>query len=191
MRNGKIISVEYQSIVEMEKENIIELYYTLEQLIFDRYVRSKTLKLNRVIDNSMLCDGINWEMAPEPRGARNHCLQLLLEIVFIHNEVYNSAKMELDNVLKSLLEKIANHMLATIKVIDRFSPTGAMQVLIEVDFIKETLQKYLTELSLHVFDSMKQLLMDCIAQDNGMYNTLHFCSLSLVCTKHSGHKGEA
>ncbi|ETO24293.1 component of the exocyst complex [Reticulomyxa filosa] len=119
LRNGRILAEEYQQIVELEKEPVNDLYLTLEEIIFDRYVRCKTLKLNHILDESLLCDGINWEMAPEPRGIRNHCLQLLLEIVFVHNEVYNRAKQELRSVLEGLVRKIADHMLTTIESIDR------------------------------------------------------------------------
>lgn len=71
-------------------------------------------------------------------------VDLLLQFVFIHDEVYNSAKEELSNVLRSLLEKVFDHLLSTVSMIDHFSENGALQVLIEVEFIANTLNKYLS-----------------------------------------------
>lgn len=136
-------------------------------MVFNRYVRCKTLLLNRVIDDSLLCDGINWETVSEVKGIRNHCLQLLLHFVFIHNEVYNSSKQELDNVLISLLEKVADHFLSTIKMVDSFSPSGALQILVEVDFVRNTLSKYLqADGSQIVFQQIKQLLYQWMDQEH-------------------------
>ena len=166
IKKSGIIGHEYISILEISKNNLIDLYNSLEQMVFDKYVRCKTLLLNRVIDNSLLCDGINWETISQVKGIRNHCLQLLLHFVFIHNEVYNSSKQELDNVLISLLEKVSDHLLSTIKQIDSFSPCGALQILIEIDFIKNTLSKYLQkDGSQIVFKQIKQLLYQWIDQD--------------------------
>merc|ERR1712130_781378 len=169
IKRSGIIGIEFISILETPKNDLIELYTTLEQLVFNRYVRCKTLLLNRVIDDSLLCDGINWETVSEVKGIRNHCLQLLLHFVFIHNEVYNSSKQELDNVLISLLEKVSDHLLSTIKQIDSFSPSGALQILIEIDFIRNTLSKYLqADGSQIVFEQIKQLLYQYIDQDHDM-----------------------
>ena len=167
IKKSGIIGIEYISILETSKHELIDLYNSLEQMVFDKYVRCKTLLLNRVIDNSLLCDGINWETLSEVKGIRNHCLQLLLHFVFIHNEVYNSSKQELDNVIISLLEKVSDHLLSTIKQIDSFSPSGALQVLIEIDFIKSTLSKYAqADGSQIVFEQMQKLLYQWIDQDH-------------------------
>merc|ERR1711920_1116641 len=166
IKKSGIVGIEYISILETSKHELIDLYNSLEQMVFDKYVRCKTLLLNRVIDNSLLCDGINWETCNEVKGIRNHCLQLLLHFVFIHDEVYNSSKQELDNVLISLLEKVSDHLLSTIKQIDSFSPSGALQILVEVDFIRSTLSKYLqTDGSQIVFQEIKQLLYQWMDQD--------------------------
>mmetsp|Transcript_53896 Transcript_53896/g.86249 ORF Transcript_53896/g.86249 Transcript_53896/m.86249 type:complete len:1164 (+) Transcript_53896:497-3988(+) len=169
IKKSGIVGIEYISTLETAKNDVISLYNSLEQMVFDKYVRCKTLLLNRVIDTSLLCDGINWETISEVKGIRNHCLQLLLHFVFIHNEVYNSSKQELDNVLISLLEKVADHLLSTIKQIDSFSPSGALQILIEIDFLKNTLSKYLQpDGSQIVFSQIQQLLYQWIDQDSSI-----------------------
>ena len=57
------------------------------------------------------------------------------------------------------LEKVSDHLLSTIKQIDSFSPSGALQILIEIDFIRNTLAKYLQpDGSSIVFQQIKQLL---------------------------------
>ena len=62
-----LISIEYQSLLDISfKSEIVDLYSILHEMIFSRYVRSKTLKLNAIINYSLLCDGINWEFCPRP-----------------------------------------------------------------------------------------------------------------------------
>lgn len=172
IQKSNIIPVEYLNILITQKKNLVNLYNILEQMIFDKYVRNKTLILNKIIDSSLLMDGMNWNTNEEPKNIRNNCLQLLLQFVFIHNEVYNSSKEELDNVLRSLLEKIADHLLSTINLIDSFSKNGALQLLIEIEFIEKTLEKYLeVEGSKEVFHQITQLLLKYIIFDGKIENT--------------------
>merc|ERR1712157_556463 len=51
IKKSGIIGIEYISILETSKHELIDLYNSLEQMVFDKYVRCKTLLLNRVIDN--------------------------------------------------------------------------------------------------------------------------------------------
>ena len=177
----KIIPKIYIDTITIDhRETVSDIYDTLQNMIFDRYVRSKTLKLNRIIEESIMCDGINWEVANEPRSVRNHILHLLLQMVFVHNQVYNNAKNELSNVLKSLLEKIADHFLANIKSIDRFSRNGALQLLVEADFIRKCLQKYIEPGTAAVFQQIRQLLTANMPED-GIKIYFYVCFFLFFC----------
>eukprot|EP00494_Astrolonche_serrata_P024403 UN24661 len=83
--------------IESERQEIVGLYEKLENLVFEQYVRRKTLKLNRIIKRGILYDGTNWEIASKPNSVRDHTLRFLLECVFVHNEIYSGAIGELQN----------------------------------------------------------------------------------------------
>ena len=59
---------------------------------------------------------------------RSYVMDLLLELVFVHEEVNTTAKGELEAVMKAALEKLAQCTLECVKQIDTFNRHGALQV---------------------------------------------------------------
>eukprot|EP00455_Lapot_gusevi_P035058 TRINITY_DN3879_c0_g1_i1.p1 TRINITY_DN3879_c0_g1~~TRINITY_DN3879_c0_g1_i1.p1 ORF type:complete len:253 (+),score=65.07 TRINITY_DN3879_c0_g1_i1:157-915(+) len=147
------------SPLQIEYEDITSLYQTLEALVFDDYVRRKTVTLNKIIKKGFMMAGINWAQARPPKEVRSYILDLLLELVFLHEEVYNTAKGELDAIMNAVLEKLTMNLLECVKQIDQFGHYGALQALVEVDFVKHTLGRYLSDQANRTFTSIEEILV--------------------------------
>ena len=65
---------------------------------------------------------------PPHTQVRSYVMDLLLELVFVHEEVNTTAKGELEAVMKAALEKLAQCTLECVKQIDTFNRHGALQV---------------------------------------------------------------
>jgi hypothetical protein len=116
-----------------------------------QYVARKTLAVNAVLKRGLMTAGVNWGAARPPREVRSHVFDLLLELVFVHEEVNATAKGELEAVMKAVLEKLAVCTLECVKQIDAFNHAGALQILVELDFVKHTLARYLSLSANRVF----------------------------------------
>ena len=139
-------------------EDCAALFSTLESLVFAHYVSRKTLVVNGVLKRGLMTAGVNWGAARQPREVRSHVFDLLLELVFVHEEVNATAKGELEAVMKAVLEKLAVCTLECVKQIDTFNHAGALQILVELDFVKHTLARYLSLSANRVFSAVEALL---------------------------------
>ncbi len=117
-------------------------------------------------------------------------LDLLLELVFIHEEIYSSAKGELEAMMKALLEKLSRTFLECLKEIDTFNAAGALQALVEADFIKHTLARYLSLTANRTFSAAEQILTSFLTASSEGTLQNHICGhyrLHVVIARsHSG-----
>jgi hypothetical protein len=146
-----------------------------------QYVARKTLAVNAVLKRGLMTAGVNWGAARPPREVRSHVFDLLLELVFVHEEVNATAKGELEAVMKAVLEKLAVCTLECVKQIDAFNHAGALQILVELDFVKHTLARYLSLSANRVFrcvqsggeSKMRGQSMRARFERNGQYCNNH------------------
>jgi len=108
----------------------------------------------------MLLSGFDWNRTTPLISIRNYEMNLLLQLVFIHNELYKS---ELDEklvqwVLSTLLENIYQTYIDCISLIENFSDHGKLQAGEEIEFISSILSKYKTEISEKLYHALDQTL---------------------------------
>jgi hypothetical protein len=111
-------------------------------LLLHTYVKSKVLQMNQIVKKGYWKNGVNWRTKTEQPGAgrengngrteskhasssaksslqpRSCVLELLLQFVLIHDELYTVRKEELDRVMEMILEKVALTLLLTVKQIE-------------------------------------------------------------------------
>ena len=63
-------------------------------MVFDSYVRRKALSLNKVIKACLMRGEVKWEDAAEPVEARTLIREFLVELVFVHQQVFSTAEAE-------------------------------------------------------------------------------------------------
>eukprot|EP01083_Nonionella_stella_P058598 153450_1 len=168
---SKLIPSVFLSTVTSEFEQVLKLMDSLDQMVFDHYLRQKVIRINLIVKESLMMDGINWEDAPEPLGVRSHCLDFLLQLVYIHQEVYSTASGEVKVVLEKILEKTLDKYLDYVMQIGRFSPNGALQIMIEIDFIKETMENFLSKRCAETIDDIQTLLLNWMGGREGGSST--------------------
>lgn len=91
---------------------------------------------------------------------RGYVLELLLELVFVHEEVNKISPDELGRVLRFLLLQISIGFDECLKQIDEIGVNGAAQLLIEIVFVKRTLKNYLTSESSEILKQIESELQE-------------------------------
>ena len=100
------------------------------------------------------------------QDVRGYIVNLLLEFVFVHNELSSTNPPEMPRlVISALLDDVVSCFLFVVRDIDGFPSSGAAQLLFELDMLKSVLNNFLTKGSIAVLDQLELLLGDCLSQD--------------------------
>lgn len=116
----------------------------LEDMILNRYIRNKTLSLNKIIREGLG----QLPESPEgkvPKSIRDYAFSLLLQLVFTHDELYRISKTLIHYVLSALLENAFQTFLETVSVMDIRPIYTSIQIGMEIEFISFVMRKYKTQ----------------------------------------------
>jgi hypothetical protein len=155
-----------------KSKEVERLYETLDNLVFDQYVRSKTLALNAFFHRSFYQSGINWAEtgAAPPIELRTGVIELLLQIVLIHNEISAVRKDEVENLLLDLIERLAwSGWEAVRTLLTQWTGYSAAHILAELTFIRKVLEYFVSESDdiEAAFDAMARLLRERLVNQKG------------------------
>jgi Exocyst complex component Sec5 len=140
---------------ELAYESVESLMDILYDLLFQHYVRRKILAVNRLLKRGIVFSGIDWTNSPAPNEIRTYVLEVLLELVFVHNEVYTIHKSQVSRVLAEIMEGVSASLALFLQEIDKLDANGALQLRVEVEFIKVTMQSVLSR---HASNRMSSLI---------------------------------
>jgi hypothetical protein len=147
--------------------DVLTVTETLEQRLREEYIRIKTLALNQLIARKLLSSSssssssLPGASADEAKkgddekegggggggGVRPCVTELLLRLVFIHNELYSISQSQVTEVLEAIVEQIASSCLAGLVRLgaeQRMPQALAFQLWLELTVIETTLKRYLS-----------------------------------------------
>lgn len=163
--------------------HVIKAVDTLEHILFNRYVRNKAIHLRAAVNKAYVTNGINWLNITATPGSsssssstskvsdwissffvhhhtvRSCILDILLQCVFIHSEVYTIRNDEVDRIMERIVEALAQTLADVLTAqIEFLSPIAALMIATEIAFIKKTLNYYLDDQSDQTFDKITILM---------------------------------
>lgn len=110
----------------MFPQEVHRVYKALEAMVFDHYIRLKTLSLNGLVSTGLFQMHISNATSSSPsHSVRKWVLEVLVQLVSVHEEVFTTARGNLSFVLEGLIERLAMSCLEILKQIDSF-PAGGM-----------------------------------------------------------------
>ncbi|KAI8618551.1 exocyst complex component Sec5-domain-containing protein [Chytriomyces sp. MP71] len=114
----------------------------LNQLLFNNYIRRKSLLISGLVRSGILYSGLDWNELKKPLEIRPYCHEILMCLVMVHAEVSDASQKLVKHILSSLLHSLGLDLLNTFRNIDQFSEVGAMQATLETEFMHQTLTLY-------------------------------------------------
>mmetsp|Transcript_31205 Transcript_31205/g.43741 ORF Transcript_31205/g.43741 Transcript_31205/m.43741 type:complete len:128 (+) Transcript_31205:1-384(+) len=91
-------------------------------------------------------------------------LELLLEVVLVYDDLIAIVKPFVHKVMKTLVVMLIDSFSSLVRAVDEFSPSGALQVYVEVEFLRNVMKRFLTPSSQDTFRNLKNRLERCIQQ---------------------------
>eukprot|EP00696_Hemimastix_kukwesjijk_P012278 gnl/Hemi2/25399_TR8550_c0_g1_i1.p1 gnl/Hemi2/25399_TR8550_c0_g1~~gnl/Hemi2/25399_TR8550_c0_g1_i1.p1 ORF type:complete len:674 (-),score=172.52 gnl/Hemi2/25399_TR8550_c0_g1_i1:69-1976(-) len=136
------------SAMERSLKGVVEVYRLLESMVMDVYLKRKILKLNTVIANSMLREGVDWAHKKLPKELRESVFYPLLHLVGVHAEVRSGSPLKyLGPVMSRLYEALLLQYSQCYRALAPISEEAGLQLMCEIEFVENCLLCYKTPLS--------------------------------------------
>jgi exocyst complex component 2 len=155
----------YPSAEKTEKMVVQELG-ALDVKVFDEYIDRKQQPLLGILEAGMYVGSFDWEECPKVKRVRTYIRELLMTMVYIHNEVHAISSQFVKRVIARLLDIIAQEMLKMLEEAGTFSMEGAMHAYVEVTTLKRCLNEYTTPDSVKAFSDAVRLTGVLEVQDD-------------------------
>jgi len=115
-----------------------------------RYVAKRNLRTNEAIIGAFTLSGVDWGAATvtgEHSSVWNAIMDVLLDTVFVHAEVYQYAEPFIQPILTQVVGNIAAQFARVVRSLEGLGPSGASQGLLYTLFVERTLEAYQTRSS--------------------------------------------
>ncbi|GAB5364719.1 hypothetical protein AAMO2058_000994100 [Amorphochlora amoebiformis] len=153
-----IVPEQYHKALTAERKDINTLYLTLSEMVENAYIRTTALGLSDFVTRGITTSGRDW-MEPHPvTKVREYVLELLLDTVLVYDDLLSISKDFVAGCMQELLIMLADNFYNLVRGVGRFCASGAMQVVVEIDFIQKVLVAFQTSESQGAFRSARSYL---------------------------------
>ncbi|KAF8923888.1 hypothetical protein BGZ58_002410 [Dissophora ornata] len=141
-------------------KTLVEVVDQLDSILFDDYIKRKTVVASRVITDGIMYGGIDWLSIPKPTGVHPFMYEALLSLVLVHAQINEIAPPLVFRALSALLINMAQDCLRCFQQVERFGMGGMLQATLEMEFLNHTLSQYQSPSS----DEILQMIYEAIDQ---------------------------
>ncbi|KAF9180188.1 hypothetical protein BGZ51_009012 [Haplosporangium sp. Z 767] len=121
---------------------LIDVVDQLDNILFEDYIKRKTVVASRVLTDGILYGGIDWYSIPKPTGVHPFMYEALLSLVVVHAQITEIAPPLVFRALSALLINMAQDCLRCFQQVERFGMGGMLQATLEMEFMNHTLHQY-------------------------------------------------
>jgi hypothetical protein len=156
----KQFNTEYPGTLVENEKGIYDVYDQLEKLVFDKYLKNKILVLDAHIKNGMLLSAFDPKTLSPPSSIRDYVMDLLLHLVYIHDELSRFSPNSSKSVLTTLVETVYQEFIDSLNKItaQNFSIMGLLQIGVELEFISSIVKEYHTPIATRSYNQLDSLL---------------------------------
>lgn len=83
----------------------VYLFEDIERMCAQKYVANKVVVFKSLIKTGILFTGFDWATQSPPLGIRDFIMTTLMNLIFVHDELYRLSKSLVDSTLTSLVER--------------------------------------------------------------------------------------
>ncbi|KAI7871922.1 exocyst complex component Sec5-domain-containing protein [Spinellus fusiger] len=139
-----LFEIAYRCNMEEELKTLVDVVDQLDRILFNDYVKRRSLVIKDIIRQGILLSGIDWYSISKPTEVHSFVYEALMTLVMVHAQVNSVTKQLVHRALSLLLENMANDCLESFRQVERFGMGGMLQATLEIEFIHQTLSQYLT-----------------------------------------------
>ncbi|QSL65757.1 hypothetical protein MERGE_000035 [Pneumocystis wakefieldiae] len=144
----------YSLSLEDDSKNLYSALVQLDHRLFDDYIKVKSESISQIIKNGILNSNSIWLSEEPPQEIQPYVFDSILSLVVIHSQLSAITSNLISRVLNNLVKSLTQSLLESFQKIDNFGTGGILQVIIEVEFIKQVLEAYIDEETSNLFGSL-------------------------------------
>ncbi|KAI9311707.1 exocyst complex component Sec5-domain-containing protein [Dichotomocladium elegans] len=139
-----LFQMAYKCNMDEDLKTLIDVVDQLDKILFNDYIKRKSALIRDIIRQGILLSGVDWYSIPKPTEVHSYVYEALMTLVMVHSQVSNVTKHLVHRAIASLLENMANDCLESFRQVERFGMGGMLQATLEIEFMHQTLQQYVT-----------------------------------------------
>ncbi|KAG0296297.1 hypothetical protein BGZ96_009837 [Linnemannia gamsii] len=137
---------------------LIDIVDQLDTILFDDFIKRKTVVATRLITDGILYGGTDWSACPKPTGVQAYMYETLLSLVVVHAQISEIAPPLVSRALSALLINIAQDCLRCFQEVKRFGMGGMLQVTLDMELMNHSLVQYQSASS----DEILQMIYEAV-----------------------------
>ncbi|KAG8937046.1 hypothetical protein FRC03_004111 [Tulasnella sp. 419] len=158
--------------IHQERGAVLRAVNELDLNLFQELVKPKSLTLTTTIQQGILDSEMDWFETSRPTEVRPYMFKVLLNIVEYHAKVSSVAKSLLDRVISTLVAEVATEALQCFKKVKRFGMGGMLRATLEVEFMHQTLVRYVTPTAHQTLTEIYTTISDAYERKEGAQENL-------------------
>ncbi|KAG7097587.1 hypothetical protein E1B28_004924 [Marasmius oreades] len=128
-----------------DRQTLMTVVQELDRTLFEGYAKPRASVATTLLRAGILDDQMDWYETPQPRDIRPYMYETLMYLVGVHAQVSSAAEGALlERILKFLAEELAEEAFRSFKQVNRFGMGGMLRATLEIEFMHQTLGKYVT-----------------------------------------------
>ncbi|KAJ8087260.1 Exocyst complex component S5 [Marasmius tenuissimus] len=127
-----------------DRQTLMTVVQELDKTLFEGYAKPRASVATTLLRGGILDNEMDWFETPQPRDIRPYMYETLMYLVGVHAQVSSAAEGLLERTLKFLAEELADEALRCFKQVKRFGMGGMLRATLEIEFMHQTLGKYVT-----------------------------------------------
>ncbi|KAE9391105.1 hypothetical protein BT96DRAFT_959624 [Gymnopus androsaceus JB14] len=132
-----------------ERQSLMTVVADLDKTLFEGYSKPRAAVVTELVRGGILDESMDWYETPQPRvfgktEIRPYMYETLMYLVGVHAQITNVTDSVLERALNYLAEALAEEALRCFKQVKRFGMGGMLRATLEIEFMHQTLGKYVT-----------------------------------------------
>ncbi|KAJ3969971.1 exocyst complex component sec5 [Lentinula raphanica] len=169
-----------------ERQSLMSAVAELDQALFDGYSKPRAAIVTSLVRGGILDESMDWYETPQPKEIRPYMYETLMYLVGVHAHITSVAEVVLERTLNFLAEALAEEALRCFKQVKRFGMGGMLRATLEIEFMHQTLGKYVTPTAAKTLSDLYNKISQAYARrpgDENLQNHLDGVKKTLADTR--------
>ncbi|GAV99694.1 exocyst protein [Lentinula edodes] len=158
----------------------------LDTTMFQGYSKPRAAVVTSLVRGGILDESMDWYETLQPKEIRPYMYETLMYLVGVHAQITSVAEVVLERTLNYLAEALAEEALKCFKQVKRFGMGGMLRATLEIEFMHQTLGKYVTPTAAKTLSDLYNKISQAYARrpgDENLQNHLDGVKKTLADTR--------
>ncbi|KAJ4468807.1 exocyst complex component sec5 [Lentinula aciculospora] len=169
-----------------ERQTLMTIIADLDKTMFEGYSKPRAAVVTSLVRGGILDESMDWYETPQPKEIRPYMYETLMYLVGVHAQITSVAEVVLERTLNYLAEALAEEALKCFKQVKRFGMGGMLRATLEIEFMHQTLGKYVTPTAAKTLSDLYNKISQAYARrpgDENLQNHLDGVKKTLADTR--------